>query len=78
MTSRTTVHLDEEVLARVRRHVPRRGLSRFVNEAIAEKIDALERRAIEAAMIEGYRASAEDQRSVDDDWRGLEADGWPE
>jgi Arc/MetJ family transcription regulator len=74
---RTTVHLDESVIARVRRRVPQRGLSRFVNEAVAEKIATLERQETEAEMIEGYKASAEDQRDVDDDWRTLEADGWP-
>jgi len=77
-TIRTTVHLDEDVIARVRRRVPQRGLSRFVNEAITEKIEALERREIEAAMIEGYQASQEDQRDVDEDWRALEVEGWPE
>ncbi len=78
MTIRTTVHLDEDVLARVRRRVPQRGLSRFVNQAMTEKIEALEQREIEAAMIEGYLASGEDQRDVDDDWRALEVEEWPE
>jgi len=49
-----------------------------VNQAMTEKIEALEQREIEAAMIEGYLASGEDQRDVDDDWRALEVEEWPE
>jgi hypothetical protein len=58
--------------------VPRRGLSRFVNEAISEKIEALEQQEIEAEMVEGYKASMENQRDIDEDWRALEIDQWPE
>jgi hypothetical protein len=36
MPVRTTVYLDERVLEQVRRHVPERGLSRFINQMLAE------------------------------------------
>lgn len=78
MRVRTTVHLDAEVVARLRRRVPRRSLSRFINEAVSERIQALERQEIEDAMIEGYRASGEDQREVDEDWAALEVARWPD
>jgi metal-responsive CopG/Arc/MetJ family transcriptional regulator len=78
MAVRTTVHLDEELLARLRGRVSQRGLSRFINEAVAEKMAALERHEIETAMIEGYLASREDHRDVDEEWREVEVDAWPE
>jgi metal-responsive CopG/Arc/MetJ family transcriptional regulator len=78
MAVRTTVHLDEELLARLRGRVSQRGLSRFINEAVSEKMASLERQEIEAAMIEGYLASREDHREIDEDWRGVEVDRWPE
>lgn len=78
MAVRTTVHLNEELLARLRPFVPPRGLSRFVNQAMAEKVEALERHEIEQAMIEGYLASREDQRDIDEDWRVVDLEGWPE
>jgi hypothetical protein len=56
VTIRTTVHPDDVVIARVRQRIPRRGLSRFGNEARAEKIEALEQPEIEAEMIADYQA----------------------
>ncbi len=40
---RTTIQIDDEVFDRVRRLVPTRGLSRFVNEALVARVDQLER-----------------------------------
>jgi hypothetical protein len=78
MPVRTTVYLDAAVLELVRRHVPERGLSRFINRALAEKAEALERERIEELMIEGYKASWTEQGDVDRDWRAVETEGWPE
>lgn len=36
MAKRTTVYLDEELVARLRRVIPPRGLNRFINGALAE------------------------------------------
>ena len=41
MAMRTTIYVDESLIARLRRFVPSRGLNRFVNEALAEKVAAL-------------------------------------
>ena len=53
MFVRTTLELDEEILRRLRRFVPQRGLSRFLNQTIAEKVVAFEQRERE----EGLRQS---------------------
>ena len=47
MVVRTTIHLDEKLLDRVRRVLPQRGLSLFVYEAVVEKMSVLERQQIE-------------------------------
>ena len=78
MPVRTTVYLDAEVLELVRRHVPERGLSRFINRTLAEKAEALERKRIEELLIEGYKASWTEQGDVDRDWRVVETEGWPD
>ena len=87
MPVRTTVYLDAEVLELVRRHVPERGLSRFINRTLAEKAEALERKrrfeaasgsSIEELMIDGYKASWTEQGDVDRDWRVVETEGWPD
>jgi hypothetical protein len=74
MTVRTTIHLDEQLLARLRRAIPPRGLSRFINETLVEKIEVIERQQIEAAMKEGYLLTREDRATVDEDWRVVDAD----
>jgi hypothetical protein len=38
MPARTTIYLDEALVARARRLVPARGLSQLVNELLAERI----------------------------------------
>jgi Arc/MetJ family transcription regulator len=69
MPVRTTVHLDEALLERARRRISPHGLSRLINEALAEKIAALERQEIEAAMKEGYLATQADRAALNEDWQ---------
>ncbi len=78
MPVRTTIHLDESLLTRVRQLVPNRGLSRFINETLTEKLDALERQRIEDAMREGYIATREDRAALNQDWGALDTVDWPE
>jgi Arc/MetJ family transcription regulator len=74
---RTTVQIDDELMARVRRLVPPRGFSQFVNEALAARADSLERARIEAEMREGYIATREDRRELNQDWEVIDGEGWP-
>jgi hypothetical protein len=78
MPVRTTVHLEEDLLVRVRQLVPTRGLSRFINETLAEKLDALEREQVEAAMREGYIATREERAALNQDWAVVDTESWPE
>jgi hypothetical protein len=78
MPKRTTVYLDEEVLATVRTHISQRGLSDFINRALAEKAAALERARIDKLMIEGYVATREDRAELAEEWRAVETEGWPD
>ncbi len=77
MPVRTTVHLDENLVERVRRFVPPRRLNRFINAALSEKVEALERDEIERAMREGYLATRQDRAEINADWETLDTDGWP-
>jgi hypothetical protein len=77
MTVRTTVHLDETLVERVRRFVPPRRLNRFINAALTEKVDALEREEIERAMREGYVATRQDRAELNAEWEEVDIEGWP-
>jgi hypothetical protein len=78
MPVRTTVYLEEDLLVRVRQLVPTRGLSRFINETLAKKLDALEREQVEAAMREGYIATREERAALNQDWAALDTLDWPD
>lgn len=75
---RTTIQIDDEVFDRVRRLVPTRGLSRFVNEALVARVDQLERERIAAEMREGYIATRTDRDELNADWRVVDSEGWPD
>lgn len=75
---RTTIQLDDKLAARVRRLAPRRGLNRFVNEAIAARVAEIERAQLEHDMIEGYKATHADREMLSVDWEAVDLEDWPE
>jgi hypothetical protein len=82
MSVRTTVQIDKALLERIRRLTPRRGFSQFVNEALASRLDSLEREPSEAEhlereMIEGYIATREDRELLNRDWSAMDGEAWP-
>ncbi len=77
MAARTTIYLDDDLIARLRRLAPRRGLNRFIAEAVAEKIAVLERQEVEAAMKEGYLATRRERAELNEDWDLVGVEDWP-
>ena len=77
MATRTTVYLDDALVARAQLLVPRRGLSQLLNDLLAERLDQMERAALEARMREGYLATREDRAELNADWEQLDGEGWP-
>jgi Arc/MetJ family transcription regulator len=77
MAIRTTIRIDEALMVRVSRLVPTRGLSRFVNDALAARVDAIEREQLTSDMIEGYIATREDREALNRDWQTVDGEGWP-
>ena len=75
MTKRTTIYLDEPLLTRIRRFVPPRGLSKLINELLAERATQLEEAEIEAQMREGYLATRQERQELNDDWEVVDMEG---
>lgn len=78
MAVRTTIQLDESLLSRVRSLIPPRKMNRFIVQAVAEKVDAVERERLEQELKQGYLASAEEDAEVAEDWKAIETEGWPD
>jgi hypothetical protein len=76
MPARTTIYLDEALVARARRLVPARGLSQLVNELLAERIAELEQAELEAQLREGYIATRQERRTLNADWEATDVEGW--
>ena len=78
MAVRTTIHLDPELASKVRELVPARGVNRFINEAVAEKVAAIARKKLEDELREGYLATNDDRDEIMRDWEAVDLEGWPE
>jgi hypothetical protein len=75
----TMVYLDGELDARLRRLMPDHDRDRFVNEVVAEKLAALEKKEqITREMREGYIATAAERDELAKDWEVVDLEGWPE
>lgn len=77
MTTRTTIYLDQSLLTRVRRFIPPRGLSKFVNELLLQQVIQLEQAEIDAQMREGYLATLEEREELNHDWQIVDGEAWP-
>mgnify|MGYP001305637026 CR=1 FL=1 len=75
---RTTIDLDDDLKARLSQVLPNRGFNRFVNEAVAEKLDAMERAQLALEMKEGYLATRQDRDELNEDWSVVDVESWPE
>ena len=64
-------------MARLRRVAPQRGLNRFINDALVEKLDALDRQRTEQAMKEGYLATRQHRAELNADWQVVDTEDWP-
>jgi hypothetical protein len=75
MPVRLNITIDADVHERLKRELPAKGISRFINEAVRARLrpsrDALDD-AYKAASREGWRESTARE------WRATEIDGWPE
>ncbi|MBP6440507.1 MAG: hypothetical protein KA259_02780 [Caldilineaceae bacterium] len=77
MTLRTTIYLDDAIVTKIRRYVPKRGLSHLVNEMLQQKVAELEQAEVEAQMREGYLVSRQDRAELNADWQNVDGEGWP-
>jgi predicted transcriptional regulator len=74
---RTTIYLDDKIRERLQHLVPARKLNRFINEAVADKVAALEQQQLEQAMREGYLATCQDREALNRDWDAVDTLDWP-
>ena len=59
-----------------RRLGARHNKSRFIAEAVEEKIEREERASLERLMAQGYAQEAEEDEKLSKDWEKADIEGW--
>jgi hypothetical protein len=74
MPVRLNITIDEDVHDRLKRELPAKGISRFINEAIRARF-----RPSRGALAEAYKAAAREswRKAESRDWRITEVEDWP-
>jgi hypothetical protein len=75
MTVRLNITMDEDLYRRLKKELPSKGISSFINEAVRARLFP-DRRTLDAAY---EAASKEPWRSaVAEEWEVTEVEDWPE
>jgi metal-responsive CopG/Arc/MetJ family transcriptional regulator len=70
---RLNITLPEELIKKILA-VPNK--SKFIAEAIREKIDRQEKEALDALLCEGYQATRAEDREINEDWEPATLEKW--
>ncbi|MFH1454340.1 MAG: hypothetical protein ABIH00_10260 [Armatimonadota bacterium] len=53
-------------------------MSRFIAEAVKEKIRQIKREEIDRLLIEGYTSTQEEDKEINAEWEAATLEGWDE
>jgi predicted CopG family antitoxin len=75
MPIRLNITIDKDVHERLKRELPAKGISRFINEAVRARL-----RPSREALDEAYKAATKERwrRSQAREWSTTDVEGWPE
>jgi hypothetical protein len=74
MPVRLNITMDADLYERLKRDLPAKGISHFINEAVRARLHP-DRRTLDAA----YKAARREtwRKEFADDWDVTETEGWP-
>jgi hypothetical protein len=75
-SDRFTITVPEEIAKRVRKRA--REERKPVSQVIADDLRTAERERIRQRMIEGYKAMAEENERLAEEWFEISAETWPD
>lgn len=73
---RTTIVLDDIVYEKLKKSIPQRKISSFINQIIRERFADAEENALTKKMKEGYLNTRKDRKELEKDWDRILAEGW--
>jgi len=73
MAKRLNITIPEEIAKKLNKISNK---SKFIAEAVKEKLEKLEMQQLEKILVEGYEAVKEEDKKVNDDWEKITLEGW--
>jgi predicted CopG family antitoxin len=75
MPVRLNITMDEDLYRRLKKELPSKGISSFINKAVRARIHP-DPRTLDAA----YKTASKERwrRGIELDWKATETEGWPE
>lgn len=74
-TKRLNITLPEKIAEAL---APYNNKSKFIAEALEEKIERDRKKRLEALLIEGYKNESISDRNLNKDWEDATLESWPE
>ncbi|MFH1584128.1 MAG: hypothetical protein ABIA56_03335, partial [Actinomycetota bacterium] len=50
--------------------------SRFIADALKEKLERIKREELDRRLIEGYKATIEEDKKINEEWEKITLEGW--
>lgn len=50
--------------------------SRFIAEALKEKLERIKREELDRTLTEGYKATREENKRINEEWEKITLEGW--
>ncbi len=70
---RLNITLPDEVVREIK-DLPNK--SRFIAEALKEKLERIERERLDRLLVEGYKATKEEDKRIDKEWEKITLESW--
>jgi len=70
---RLNITLPEEIAQEIK-DIPNK--SRFISEAVKEKLDRIDKEKLDKLLIEGYKATGKEDKKINREWEKVTLEGW--
>jgi len=70
---RLNITLPEQIIEEIK-NIPNK--SRFITQALKEKLERIKREKLDELLIEGYKATKEEDKRIDKEWEKITLERW--
>lgn len=70
---RLNITLPEEIVKELHNY---KNISRFIAEALKEKVKRMKQEELDKLLIEGYKKGAEEGKKINEEWESITLEGW--